>query len=176
MRTALGWRSHSGWAVLVVVREPVALPDVLDRKRVELLDGSLPRQPYHAIVEEGIALDAARDLIARVEEMAIDAAVAATTEARDAHGVEAVGVVGRRRNVPDELERILGSHSLLHAAEGDLYDRAVVEAAARAGLPVTLVDPDGLAVPIALDAAGKSLGPPWQKDHKLAGAAALIAL
>ena len=171
-RTALGWRAHSGWAVLVVVREPALEPHVLDRRRVELVDEVVPRQPYHAVAEDG----ASRDVIRRAEERAIESAIAATNAVRDEFGIEAVGVVGRRRNVPDDLDKILASHMLLHAAEGELYERVLLEAAASAGLPATLVDPDGLAVPLPLENAGKSLGPPWQKDHKLAAAAALLAL
>ena len=53
---------------------------------------------------------------------------------------------------------------------------ALLEAASHLGLRVSLVDPDQLAISAALDAAGKALGPPWQKDHKLAASAALLAL
>jgi hypothetical protein len=92
------------------------------------------------------------------------------------HRADAVGVVGKVRNIPDELERILAAHALLHAAEGALYEEALVEAAERAGLTATLVEEGTIRIPASLDAARKTLGAPWQKDHKLAAAAALVAL
>ena len=65
---------------------------------------------------------------------------------------------------------------MLHAAEGALYEEVVLDAAARADLPAVLVEERAIEISAALDAAGKKLGPPWQKDHKLAASAALIAV
>jgi hypothetical protein len=69
---------------------------------------------------------------------------------------------------------------LLHAAEGELYEQAVAEGTERAGLALTTLTLKSLAANTALDtalvAAGRSLGPPWQKDHRLAAAVALAAL
>ena len=91
-------------------------------------------------------------------------------------GVETVGVVGKVRNVPDDLQRILVAHALLHAAEGALYEEALLDAATRAGLGALLVEERTIEIPAALDRLGKQLGPPWQKDHKLAASAALAVL
>src|SRR5712691_6643972 len=113
MRTAVGWRSHSGWAVLVAVREPASSPEVLARRRVELVDGSVPKQPYHSIAERGLSLRAGEALITRVEKMALAAAVAATESVLEEFVVDAVGVIGRIRRIPDELEKRLASHALL---------------------------------------------------------------
>lgn len=175
-KTALGWRSHSGWAALVVVREPASRPQVLAKRRVELIGESLPRQPYHAIVEGGLAMPAATSLIERVATASVAAVVAATEWVLEEFAVEAVAVVGRRRSIPHDLERVLASHALLHAAEGYLYECSLIDGATRVGLPVSLVEPERIEVGTALDAAGKALGPPWQKDHKLAAAAALAVL
>ena len=65
---------------------------------------------------------------------------------------------------------------MLHAAEGALYELAVLDAAAAAGLPVLVVDPRTLAPSDEVEALGRLIGPPWQKDHKLAAMAALVAL
>jgi hypothetical protein len=162
--------------VLVAVREPASSPEVLARRRVELVDGSLPRQPYHSIAEEGLSLRAGQALITRVEKMALAAAVAATESVLEAGAVDAVGVVGRVRRIPDDLETVLASHALLHAAEGDLYERALLDAAAQLGLRGFMLDPADIEIPAAVDGAGKALGPPWQKDHKLAASVALAAL
>jgi hypothetical protein len=62
----------------------------------------------------------------------------------------------------------------LHAAEGALYEEALVDGAGKAGLPAVLVEERTIRIAPALDTIGKSLGPPWQKDHKLAASAALL--
>ena len=46
----------------------------------------------------------------------------------------------------------------------------------RTGLRVVAVDPRAIDVPAAVEALGRSIGPPWQKDHKWAATAALAAL
>ena len=100
----------------------------------------------------------------------------------------AVSVVGQPRELPD-LSVVLGNHSLLHAAEGELYRAALDDAADALGLPVCSVPSkrtleeaavglgttrDGLAARLA--ALRTELGAPWQADHKEATAAALLVL
>jgi hypothetical protein len=191
---ALGWRTHSGWAVVVAIGGPSSDPMVLDRQRVELVDGPWPRQPYHAAVDDRLSLGDTSTLISDVERAAGSAAEAATTAAvaklgQSGRRIVGVGLVARDRRIPDELDRILASHALLHAAEGELYERAVANAAAAAGLPLTTLGPknfledaaSALAIEVGplgagLVAAGRRAGPPWQKDHREAAAAALVAL
>ena len=48
---ALGFRAHSGWAAAVVVGGSPGSPVVLDRRRIELIDSTIPGQPYHAAAE-----------------------------------------------------------------------------------------------------------------------------
>ena len=182
----LGWRVHSWWAVVVAVSGPAPAPAVVRRERVTLLDDESLQEPYHAAV--GRPLDEARALIASVEEAAASAAASILGEfAASLDAVASIGVVGGNRQVSKELPRILASHALLHASERVLYEQAVIEGAARAGLPVTTVPATGtlfkdasqvlgLEIEPVLAALGKSLGPPWKKDHKEATAAALVAL
>jgi hypothetical protein len=174
--TALGWRTHSGWAVLVAVEGTRQAPRVLARERVQLVDEPLPRMAYHAIEAHELSLRDGKALIAKVRRTATTAATKAMKAAAKQHGVDAVGVVGKVRNVPDDLERILAAHALLHAAEGALYEESLLDGATRAGLTGLLVEERMIEIPAALDAARKTLGPPWQKDHKLAATAALVAL
>jgi hypothetical protein len=142
---------------------------VLDRIRIELVDESLPRQPYHAVAEGGWP--------SSIIEAVAESARLAVAEALDAIArAEALGVVGTERRIPPRLDQILGSHALLHAAEGQLFERAVIEAANDAGLPVHVVEPGSITVAPAVESLGRSLGPPWQKDHKWATTAALTAL
>ena len=166
---AAGFRCHTGWAVLIVAAGSAGSPVVLDRRRVELVDGSLPRQPYHAVAEAGWP----RTVIDEVAQQARDAVTAAL---RSVGPADTVGVVATERRIRSSLDRILASHALLHAAEGQLFERAVIEAADDAGVPVHVVDPRSLTVPATVETLGRSLGPPWQKDHKWATTAALLAL
>jgi len=166
---AVGFCCHSGWAVLVVVSGSAGSPVLLDRRRVELVDASLPRQPYHAVAEGGWP-ESVIDAVAEAASIAVGEALRSVARA------DALGVVATERRLPASLEQILASHALLHAAEGHLFERAVIEAARGAGLRIHVVEPHSIEVPAAVDALRRSVGPPWQKDHKWATTAALAAL
>jgi len=182
----LGWRVHSWSAVVVAVGGSPASPVILSREQVTLLHDASLREPYHAAL--AVPLDEAPALIESVEETATAAAAMAIRGFVSSLGpVTAVGVVGGNRRLPTELPRRLASHALLHASERDLYEQAVIRGATSAGLPVTTIPATGrlfddasrlLGVPLesSLAALGKTIGRPWQKDHKEATAAALVAL
>jgi hypothetical protein len=87
------------------------------------------------------------------------------------------------------LESTLASHALVHAAEGRLYQRALLEGAEARGLASVAVpersiwDEGEAALGVAgselrhrLDQLRRGLGPPWARDQKLAALAAWIAL
>lgn len=181
----LGWRVHSWSAVMVAVSGSPASPVVVHREKVALLDDVSAREPYHAAAAR--PLDEAPALIGSVEAAAEAAAAATIREFIASLGpVAAVGVVGGNRRLP-ELAQILASHALVHAAERDLYEQAIIRGASRAGLPVTTIPATGrlfddasqllgVAIEPSLAALRSSIGPPWQKDHKEATAAALVAL
>jgi hypothetical protein len=175
--TAIGWRPHTGWALVVVVRGSASAPEVLARRRVELLEGTdLPGHAYHAAQQDGLSGTEAAALVDRVERGAATAAADAMRSLAGEHGVDTVAVIGKSRKLPDDIDQILRSHALLHAAEGALFERALVEAADELGLPAALYDPAAIVVSEQLDNLRAALGPPWQKDHKLAAAAAFSAL
>ena len=83
---ALGLRVHSGWAALVALSGPLAIPAVLARRRIELVDRDSPggNQPFHAA--RGLPLDAAQELVGRALDgatrMARGALAAAAAELR----------------------------------------------------------------------------------------------
>jgi hypothetical protein len=164
--------------VAVVVGGTATAPAVLDRRRLALCGDALPRQPFHAVAEAG----APRRVIDAVADEAASAASAALADLTSAAAgtvpgvvIAGVGVLARPRDLPDDLDRVLASHALLHAAEGALYERALLQAAERAGLAAHVVDPRN--VPTAeIGALGRTIGPPWQKDHKLAAMAAFTVL
>jgi hypothetical protein len=182
---ALGWRVHAWTAVVVAVRGSASSPEVVHREEVTLIDDPSVQEPYH--VACGLPRDEVPALIESVGKAAADAAASAVRGFASSLGpVAAVGVVGGDRRLP-ELGKILMAHARLHAAERDLYERAIIRGAADAGCAVTTIPATGklfdeaseqlgVAVGPTLTALGKAIGPPWTKDHREAAAVALVAL
>ena len=196
-RIGLGWRIHSWWGVVVAVQGPAESPAVCHRQQVTLVDDESLREPYHAAaahVGGRVGVDAepylgkAKELIQSVEKQAVTAAEVAMKGFVSSLGsIAAVGIVGGNRRLPAELTARLAGHARLHEAERDLYERAILDGAARAGLRVTMLPAKGslfadasqvlgVALKPVLAALGKSIGQPWQKNYREATAAALIAL
>jgi len=177
---------HSSWAIVVAVSGPAASPVIVHRDRVALLEDDAMVEPYHAAAAAGLA--EAPALIDSVAEAAATSAADIVRGFAESLGpVAAVGVVGGDRRLPDDLAKRVASHAMLHACERQLFEEAVIEGAARAGLPVATIpatgrlladasDTLGVALEPTLTALGKTVGKPWQKDHKEATAVALLAL
>jgi hypothetical protein len=160
--------------------------ELLFRKCIETCPPNLPRQPYHAVAEQGMP----RSTIERVRSRAGELCSAAVSSAlRESPGVRAAAVGMGRFVIPTDLDRILAAHSLLHAAEGELYRDALAEAAEASGLRVVrFLNKEvrseaaaSLGWPLDqleswLSATGKEAGTPWTKDEKDATAAAMLAL
>ena len=192
-RVALGFRAHSGWAALVALGGPPTAPVVAARARLPLCDGSFPRQPYHAA--ENLPAAKARALVGRSLETAHASRarpLASAVRDRRAAGQDVAGaglLLGAGRPLPGELPAILGSHPLIHTAEGEMYREALRSACEHAGVAVVglrereieassrralKLAPDALRARVA--ALGKPLGPPWTQDQKLASLAAWLVL
>jgi hypothetical protein len=191
---ALGCRAHTGWAALVVVAEGIGRPEVLFRGRAELGDpsGRVRRNAYHAA--RGLEPAAAAELIAAAEGVAGEQAVSALE--RTSHRVMDDGAVIRSSAVVvgktprrARLESVLASHALVHAAEGRLYQDALLKGAESCGLDPIAIPKQSiweqaeatLGVPTHelrhwIDELRRELGPPWAEDQKLAALAARIAL
>ncbi len=194
VRAALGFRLHTGWAAVVAAAVRSNQIEILTRRRIELLPtgGSIPRFVYHQATELDAKESAA--LLRRAAAGSRQAARAAVKEVlewlqrRDIE-VEGAGIPGGSTAVPADLAQILGSHPLIHAAEGALFHAAVAGACERAGLKVVTVrERDavsraaaarGIAEPQfrqSLNDLRKTIGPPWTADQKIAAAAAVLAL
>ncbi len=193
-RAAVGFRAHSGWAALVALAGPARSPAVVARRRIELIDPAIPgsKQPYHAV--EGQELERAEAHIHRctdtARQLGRDALRAVIADLRrSAHEVVGCGnLLASGRPLPG-LAATLASHALIHTAEGVLFRDALSHAGARCKLPVTEVRERELfdraaaelGLPVAqlrrrLNELGKSLGPPWTQDQKLAALVAWLAL
>jgi hypothetical protein len=180
---------------MVALGQARPTPRILLRRKIELVDPDAPggRQPYHAAQDLPLAqatrlLEASRSRIldrARTEMESLLGELEASGAKAGACGVLTTGS-GR---VPKEVERILASHMLLHAAEGLLYREAVVEAAKTHRLKVTEIPEKEVvaeharrvhlaapAVEDVLAAFRKEVGPPFRQDERLASLAAWTLL
>ena len=192
MKVAFGLKAHSGWAALVVVGKQRDELVVVERRRIELVEQSWAKQPYHAA--EGLESEKARDLVKRgvdsAHRLALTEMKAAVKRERDRKNEVAGCAVLVGTPMPEwTTEEILAVHFRMHKAEGALFQNALVRAAEKCKLNTLPVlekelmtrarshfgsETDLLIKKIAQ--LGKSVGPPWTKDHKDATLAALIAL
>ena len=198
---AFGVRPHSGWAAVVAVTGSVRAPEILDRRRIALVEpaasaptvpGRGPEQPYHVAKE--LTLAEAEAYLARSAKIASRLARAALEEAAGAlrgRGFQIAGcgiLLASGRPLP-ALEQILAAHPMIHAAEGEFFRNAIREACREMGIAVTGVREREL-----LDVAAKKLGftagrikrqmeslrhsagSPWTADQKNAALAGFLAL
>ena len=191
---ALGCRAHTGWAVLVAIHADAERPRVVLRCRAELCDptGNVRRNVYQAA--RGLPLTAAARLVESAERIAAERATAAIehavgqVHAEGADVLTCAVVVGVRSATPG-LGSILRSHPLAHAAEGRLYQDALLRGAESCGLKRLAVPKRSIwpqaesALGIAgddlrrwIDGLRREVGPPWAEDQKLAALAACVAL
>jgi hypothetical protein len=191
---ALGFRAHSGWTALVALSVSKGAPCVLARQRIHLIQTFTYRfrQPYHTA--KTMPLDEGRAFVAGVQTQARDLAYRAICELQEslhAQGYRLMRsglVLASGRPLPN-LPDILASHALIHTADGELFRESLLHACARCGLlsktakerdlrdeaPEMLrLRPDDLTRRIA--ELGRSLGPPWSQDEKLATLVAWLAL
>ncbi len=183
MRTALGFRAHSGWAAMVAVTGTMDAPRVLERRRIAIADAELEgsKQPYHAAAE--LPFPKAEALVRKAIEssrgLAVEAMEAAVKALRaQGHEVAGCGIVLGSGKVLPGLEGILASHALIHTAEGEMFREVLVWAARAHRLAVTGVPEKGLdpATLKRIDTLGKLIGPPWTQDQKYATVVGLMAL
>jgi hypothetical protein len=168
----IGVSDHGGWAVLVTVARDGTL---LDRRRVELVDDDLPALPQH---HEGqlLALDEAVALVERVRVSAErHAAIALDDVASAVRPI--LGIALRACPVlPPTVAERLKDYRARNVADWVMYRNAIGSAAAARGWPVHWFDAKR-----ALREGGgrldlrRAVGPPWNQDHRLAMAGAIVA-
>ena len=185
-----GASDHYGRAELVTLAVRDAVPVLLDRRRIELIDKGLPTAPYH---HEALEMDiaAAIELVNRVRRSVAEHACAAISTLRASCRARVLILPASPYDrLPDSLEEVLRSRLLTYAADGMLYRESLAAAAAELGMEVRRVprktDPTVLAaeamgvgaaeVASTIARFGREAGTPWRKDHKMAAAAALWVL
>lgn len=182
-RLAIGVSDHGGWAVLLTVAGDGA---VRDRRRIELVDAGLPPMPHHHEAQrlppkDGVAL------VARVQASAERNARAHLAALAESVGVsDAVLALRVCPPLPPTVAERIADYRAMCVADWVMYRQALAAAADARGWAVAWYDAKrvtedaaALVAPRSLDVllrqAGAALGPPWQKDHRLAMAAALAA-
>jgi hypothetical protein len=161
-----------GFCSKVAVTVAPAL-EVVDRREVRVRNG----QPYHLARTKPLA--EAKRIVDRANAEARKRMLDGLRELIDdvaPDEVVAVGLVLGSFHLPTSLEKLLASHPACHAAEGEMSREAVFAGAEELSLPVTGVRDREIVVGADVDALGKTLGPPWRKEHKLAATVAWLAL
>lgn len=195
MKIAFGLKAHSGWAAFVAVGGRKGQFEVIDRRRLELVDADEERwakAPYHAA--EKLEPPPARELIERSVQVSrrnalreMRAAVKRTE--KEGHDVVACAVLMGAPMPAWSIEEIRAVHFRMHKAEGVLWRDALQRAAESCDLRFTAVpekdllpfaaralDMPAASLPTRIAALGKATGPPWAKDQKDAALAAMVAL
>jgi hypothetical protein len=177
----IGVSDHGGWAVMVTVARDGML---LDHRRVELVGEGLPKIPHHS-EGQGLPLDEAVELVERVrvsaERHAVLALDAVTTAVPHILGI----ALRKCPTLPPAIAERIKDYRAQNNADWVMYRKALASAAEARGWPVHWYDSKSVmgvarqALRVEdLDAhfleVRKAVGPPWNNDHKLAMAAAIV--
>jgi hypothetical protein len=193
-RAAVGIQMHSGWGVVVAVSGDIKSIEMLDRRRIVTSDPGIAgtKQPYHhashlELFAAEKYLESCTATSSRMASMAIKEVV------KDLEGcryriVGASVLLASGRPLPP-IVRILASHPLIHTAEGEFFRHAARRGCEDLQIPVTAIRERELdkqaevvfgngasRVRASIASMGKSIGPPWTKDHKTAALAAALIL
>lgn len=179
----IGVSHHNGWAALVTVAGDGRL---LDRRRIELADAELPKQPHHSEGQR-IALERAVELVERVRVSANEhAAIGLAAVAASVHlPIRGIALRACPRLPATVAERIRNYWAQCNA-DSVMYREALAAAAEARGWFVHWYDKrqvlDSACEALRVDslddrfvAARKALGPPWGNDQRIAMAAAIVA-
>ena len=183
----IGVSDHGGWAVLVTVTGDGKL---LDRSRVELVDQDLPKIPHHSEgqrlpIDEAVALvERVRRSAERHSKLVLDA-VAKTVSARSS--VRIRGIALRQcPTLPPTIAECITDYRAQNVADWVMYRKALAAAAEAHGWAIHWYEAkrvfEAASKALGIEDLGAhflrlrtSIGPPWNNDHKLAMAAAIVA-
>ncbi len=180
----------SGWACAVLLTGAASAPRVVDSRRIDLSDPSIPesRQPYHAGF--GTARNAGADLSRLVRSVKRFGRQSAADVIRDyrstGHELRGVGVVVGSLIDP---EAIANDHIRIHALEGRLFRNVVEEAAGRCKLACSLFRERDLYAAataslhqsehdlrVLVTSLGRAVSGSWRAEQKVAALAAWLVL
>jgi hypothetical protein len=186
----LGIAHHLGWAVAVTASSD---HEVVDRRRMELIEPGLPSAPIHheggphLLHRTGEPLDddALAKLVSDVRASVMRATSAALDElaAALAEPIASISVRAWPTDFPEEIavQRRVPYES---RADSVMYCQILAELARQRGWNVSLydakhVEDDAIRVlgeraDDVLRSPRATLGPPWSKDHRMALAATIV--
>jgi hypothetical protein len=178
----LGIADHLGWAVAVTAS---AEHEVVDRRRIELIEPGLSQAPIHY---ESRRLDVAATaaLVAKVRASIVRAASAAFDEIAAALPAP-VRSISLRAWPPDFPDDIAVQRRAPYEARADaiMYRQELAELARARDWEVHLYDARAVVGQAVRTLAGRAddvlhgpraaLGPPWTQDHRVALAATIVA-
>ncbi len=168
--------------------------EVIDRRRITITTPGTPgaNQPYH--FAESLELPEAEKFLGNCFAASKRLALAAVRDVvgelrgRQYRVVGSAVLLASGRPLPP-LSKILASHALIHAAEGEFFREAFSKACKSLDLSVTGFREGDLDECVQttfgkaatrmwqqISTLGRSLGPPWTKDQKTAALAALVLL
>ena len=191
---ALGFRAHSGWAAAVALAGSPRSPEVIDRRRISLIETGSPGgvQPYHVARTMDLlkADEFIKSVIVAIDRSAL-LAVSTFAEAIGGknHKISCCGIVLASGRALPSLEATLRSHAMVHTAEGELYRAAIGRAAKNLNWRCARVPERDLSKLAAkhlripepklksrITEMGRGQGSPWSADEKCATLVAWLAL
>jgi hypothetical protein len=178
----VGMAHHFGWAVAVTASADY---QVVDRRRIELIEPGVPTAPIH---HEGKPLDdaATSELVSRVRASAARATSASLDELASALH-EPIVSVSLRAWPLDFPEDIAVQRRAPYESRADsiMYRQILAELVRARGWVVHFYDAkivENQATTVLAERADEvlygpreRLGPPWTKDHRMALAATIVA-
>jgi hypothetical protein len=179
-KSVVGVSDHGGWAIFVTVASDGTL---LDRRRVELVDANLPKIPHHSECQRLPAGEAVA-LVERVRASA-EKHAALVLDALSTTVPSVLSIALRScPPLPPTIEERIRDYRAQNVADWVMYRQALASAAEARGWSVRWFDAkkvfDAAREALGVDdidahfiGVRKSIGAPWNKDHKLAMAAAV---
>ena len=178
----MGIAHHLGWAVAVTAS---AGHDVVDRRRIELIEPGVPAAP---VEHEAKALSdgAAATMVAEVRASALRATAAALDRLAAALPGPVISVSLRAwpLDFPDDIA-VQRRPPFASRADSVMYCQVLSECAHVCGWEVHLFDARAVEAQAArilgaragdvLHGPRSTLGPPWTRDHRIALAATVVA-
>jgi hypothetical protein len=180
--TRVGIADHFGWAVAVSASNT---HDVVDRRRIELVEPGVTPAPIHYDSKEldvaaaTALVDEVRASVTRATSAAFDELEAAVPDA-----IESISL----RTIPGDFPiviDVLRQTPWEARADAVMYRQILAELATRRGWDVHFYDAKSVLARAAailgdrthdvVDGPRPALGPPWTKDHRVALAATVVA-
>jgi hypothetical protein len=193
-RAALGFRVHSGWTSLVAISLEEGSPLVLLRDRPHLVKTFTYefRQPYHSAGKRPSAEACGFISRVRTEARRLAYRVIHSTQMnlqKQGYELKCCSLLLASGKPLPSLPQILASHALIHAADGELFREALLQASKRCGVGSFTAKESELlerAVNVLqlqpnelrrhLTTLGQPVGSPWSQDEKFAALVAWLSL